>query len=451
MQEDIATAVEIDLYKDELSAFGDPEIFAALEAFTRIKLPETDRPQEGYLLDFKETWNVSGLRAVAAFANTFGGILLVGVSEQQGRANQFVGIQTQRQELKTSIASSIATNIAPTPAYEIRDVAFPTDPSRHLCIVRVRRGNSLYLLTKKGDHPVYVRNEDESRPANAAELQALLATRFVSGQAIHTDPVEYSTSIRSGNNFFLTKARDEPRDGQRVRSETFLQVDLRPTQPLMVRLDLSVERQFATLVRSCYPEIADNVHRHGQSLGASFEEYRLRDWYHIMYHEQFRDYEMCWGIDSIGAVHFLAEARCKLLDEEAPAAVWSLCDLMTNLDWSIELAHQFWDYINYIGEASVLAHLHVGSLPLLARSGGGQAAFASAFYERPGPRRRARPLPVNALSGSQRNGISTTAVVDLSYANRWGSHAEPVSVLANQLLRDLGYATDLADLRNCLS
>jgi hypothetical protein len=450
MQQLPDNTVEIDLYKDDFAALGDPELFAAVEAFTRVKLPATDRPQEGYLLDFKETWSISGLHAVAAFANTFGGILLVGVREQQGRADQLVGIETQRQELKTSIASSIATNIAPTPAYEIRDVAFPTDPGRRLCIVRVRKGNSLHLLTKKGDHPVYVRNEDESRPANAAELQALLATRFVSGQAGHADPIEYATSLRSGNNFYVTKVRDVSADGERVRSETFLQVTLRPTQPLMVRLDLSVERQFSGLVRSCYPEVAENVYRHGQSIGASFGEYRLRDWYHVTYHEHFRDYEMCWGIDSIGAVHFLTEARCKVMDEGAPTDVWSLCDLMTNLDWSIELAHQFWDYINYVGEASVLAHLHVGPLPLLSRSGGSQSAFASAFYERPGPRKRARPLPVDALSGSQRNGISTTAVVDLSYANRWGSHAEPVSVLVNQLLRDLGYATNLVDLRSCL-
>jgi hypothetical protein len=29
--------------------------------------------QEGYLLDFKETWSDSALKTVAAFANTFGG------------------------------------------------------------------------------------------------------------------------------------------------------------------------------------------------------------------------------------------------------------------------------------------------------------------------------------------------------------------------------------------
>jgi hypothetical protein len=47
--------VEIDLYRDDLAAFTDPEIFAAIEAFTRVLQPATDRTQEAYLLDFKAT------------------------------------------------------------------------------------------------------------------------------------------------------------------------------------------------------------------------------------------------------------------------------------------------------------------------------------------------------------------------------------------------------------
>jgi predicted HTH transcriptional regulator len=109
-------------------------------------------------VDFKASWSDSALRTVAVFPNTFGGLLLVGVSEDDGRADQIVGIAAQRQELKTTIASSIASSISPTPPYEIRDVAFPSNPAQHLCIVRVRKGNALYLLTRKGEHPVYTRS-----------------------------------------------------------------------------------------------------------------------------------------------------------------------------------------------------------------------------------------------------------------------------------------------------
>jgi predicted HTH transcriptional regulator len=162
---------DIDLHKGDLTAPADQDLYKAIEVFTRIASPQTDRTQEGYLLDFKALWSDSALRTVAAFANTFGGLLLVGVSEKDSRADELAGIVSHRQELKTSIASSIASNISPTPPYDIRDVAFPDGSGRHLCIVRVRKGNHLCLLTKKGDQPVYVRNENESRPADVARLQ----------------------------------------------------------------------------------------------------------------------------------------------------------------------------------------------------------------------------------------------------------------------------------------
>ena len=177
----------------------------------------------------------------------------------------------------------------------------------------------------------------------------------------------------------------------------------------------------------------------------------MREWYHVTYLETLRDYEMRWGLDSAGAVHFVTQVRCKLLDEEPARNVWSLCDVMTNLDWAVELAHRVWDYINYVGEGSLVAHLQVEALPLLVRSGGLQSAYASAFYERPGPRRRARPLAADALTGTQRTGARMVAAAELTYATRWGNHAEVVSIVVNQFLRDLGYASDLADLRACLA
>ena len=444
-------SAEIDLYKDDLAAFGDRELYAAVEAFTAIVQPSINRAQEGYLLDFKESWSDGALRTVAAFANTFGGILLIGVSEQKGRADQLVGVASQRGDVKTGIASSIASNIAPTPLYEIRDVVFPNAPERHLCIVRVRKGNSLHLLTKKGEQPVYIRNEDESRPANAAQLQALLATRLAPGKATLEELAQRTQEFLGQKNIYVMHVREGAADAQRMRSETFLQLRLIPREPLTVRLDLSVERQFFALLRSCYQEIAENVDENGRNIGASFEEYRLRDWFHVTYLETLRDFEMRWGLDSSGTVHFVTQARCKLLNEEPERSVWSLCDVMTNLDWTIELAHRFWDYINYVGEGDIVAHLQVESLPLLVRSNGPQSAYASAFYERPGPRRRAKPLPANALTGAQRPGARMVAAVELTYATRWGNRAEPVSILVNQFLRDLGYAADLADLRACLT
>lgn len=446
------TPADIDLYKDDLTAPEDKDLYSAIEVFARIALPQTERMQEGYLLDFKGTWSDSALTTVAAFANTFGGLLLVGVSDKFGRADELVGIASQRHELKTRIASVIASNISPTPPYEIRDVAFPDGSGRHLCIVRVRKGDRLYILTKKGEPPVYVRNEDQSIPADAARLQALLATRVLISSA---SELEISQSSIFSQFLFVTELSPAP--GQqaapgdperRARSATFLQIQLMPEEPQVVRLDLAIEQELRLIVLKSYPELADNVHDPSPHIGASLEDFRLRDWYQLNYRETLRDHEMGWGIDSSGSVYFVTQARCKLQEKGQEAEVWSLADLITNLDCTIEAAHRFWNYLNYPGEAHVLAELRVEPLSLLERVGGFQAAYSSCFYERASPRKRAKVLTTDRLTRSVKHGARATAAVDLTYSTRHNNRPEAIAILANQLLRDLGYSARLDDLRS---
>jgi hypothetical protein len=443
---------DIDLYKDDLTALEDKDLYAAIELFTRLASPQPQRMQEGYLLDFKSVWNDTALKAVAAFANTFGGLLLIGVGEKDGRADEIVGVPAQRHELKTGIASSIAANISPTPSYEIRDVAFPDGSGRHLCIVRVRKGGSLYLLTKKGEQPIYVRNENESIPADSARLQSLLTTRV---QPKPADDSAISQLPVFPQFLFVTQAQPAPPDVilppgyqlQRARSATFLRIRLTPEEPQRVRLDLAVEQELRLIVLRAYPELADNVHDSARRLGASFEDFRLRDWYQLNYGEISRDHEMGWGIDSSASLYFITQVRCKIRQKDEETEVWSLGDVITNLDCTIDAAHRFWDYLNYPGEAHVLAELHVEPLPLLERAGSAQAAYASCFYERGSPRKRAKALTTDSTIRSQKHAERATAAVDLTYATRHNDRPEAIAVLANQLLRDLGYAARLDDLR----
>jgi Putative DNA-binding domain len=143
------TPVDVDFHKDDLASPKNNELYAAIEVFTRMASPQTEPIQEGYLLDFKEGWSDSALKTAAAFANTLGGLSLIDVSEKDGRADRLVGVPSQRHELKTQIASAITSNISPTPSYEIRDVAFPDSSGRHLCIVRLRKANSIIFSPRR--------------------------------------------------------------------------------------------------------------------------------------------------------------------------------------------------------------------------------------------------------------------------------------------------------------
>jgi hypothetical protein len=243
---------DIDLYKDDLITPADQDLYAAIELFIRMTSPQTERTQEGYLLDFKATWSDSSLRAVAAFANTFGGLLIVGVSDKDGRADEIVGIASKRQELKTSIASAIASNISPTPPYDLRDVAFPEGSGRHLCIVRVRKGNHLYLLTKKGDQPIgpymWVMKMRAVLPTPRACNHCWRHMRFTPTRPPNR---QYSAFSPFPQHLYVTQAQALlPRQSlpagyelQRMRSATLLQIRLIPEEPQEVRLDLMVEQE----------------------------------------------------------------------------------------------------------------------------------------------------------------------------------------------------------------
>lgn len=436
---------DFDFYKDDLSTPEDNDLFAAVEAFIRKTSPQAERMQEGYLLDFKQAWSDSALKTVAAFANTFGGLLLVGVSEKLGRADELVGIASQRQELKTGIASAIASNISPTPPYEIRVVAFPDGAGRNLCIVRVRKGNRLYLLTKRAEQSIYVRNEDQSIPADAARLQALLATRSTPANAA-VEGAFPSVPPFVTNYLYVSQSQDAPTPAQRVRSTTFLRVRLIPEEMQLVRLDLTVEEELRLIILRAYPELSDNLASFNSHLGAALDDFRLRDWYQLTYRETLRDYEMGWGIDSTGSVYFVTQTRCKVREKDQELQVWSLADLITNVDCTIEAAHRFWSYLNYPGEAHIIAELQIDPLPLLERAGGFQVAYSSAFYERASSRKRAKVLTTDQMTRSLQHGTRATAAVDLTYSTRHGERPQAVAVLVNQLLRDLGYSSRLNDL-----
>ena len=365
--------MDIDLYKDDLTAASDADLFTSVEVYAGAA-------QEGYLLDFKAAWSDSALKTVAAFANTFGGLLIVGVSESGGRADQLVGIPSQRQEIKTTIASSIASNISPAPPYEIRDVVFPDGAGKHLCLVGVRKGNSLYLLTKKNEQPVYIRNEDQSLPADAARLQALLASRISGVPAVYppaSDPP----------GFYVSELNVDP-SAQRRRSETFLQLQIVPEEVQAMPLDLAVEQKIQAIVRGTYP---------GLSAG-SFSEVRNRYWYQITYLDAFSDYEMRWGITNNGVLHFITQIAV-VQRHGSGVTSWSLSDLMTNLDCTIQAVHQLWAYMGYLGAGRVLAAVRIQNLPLLKRTSGSQGStFAFGYYGNDGPRRRARPLTSDLLT-----------------------------------------------------
>jgi|SRR5882757_3082606 len=111
----------IDLFNDNLDKIQSSDLYRALVDFMRLNDPVSDRPAESWRLDFKRQWSDRALQAVAGFANTFGGVLIIGVDpdgSDQCRPGSIFSTSVTH-EVKLQIASGIATNISPIPSYRI--------------------------------------------------------------------------------------------------------------------------------------------------------------------------------------------------------------------------------------------------------------------------------------------------------------------------------------------
>ncbi|PYV29359.1 MAG: hypothetical protein DMG22_23210 [Acidobacteria bacterium] len=233
----------IDLYKADLARISSAELYEAVKSFTRVDEDLDQRPREGYVLDFKQEWGDKALQTVAAFATTFGGLLLIGVSENDGRPDKCVGVQ-EKGELKTRLASIIAGNMVPVPPFWIADCRLPQDATRSLAAVRVGQSKEVCLITKKGEsHPVYVRFEDQSVPANAAQLRSLIDKEK---RAIRPEgyTARRANEFQNTLNVYKKRAQGSGIEG----SQTFFRVFLVPDDHPRIEIDLTVENRFRETV-----------------------------------------------------------------------------------------------------------------------------------------------------------------------------------------------------------
>src|SRR5258708_23984682 len=103
----------VDLFSADFNTLTNDSRYSAIADFALAQPVESNRH------DFKTIWNNDTLKDVAAFANTFGGILVIGVEKGQNATQATLVGLTSNSELSTGIASSIPTNISPTPSYDI--------------------------------------------------------------------------------------------------------------------------------------------------------------------------------------------------------------------------------------------------------------------------------------------------------------------------------------------
>jgi hypothetical protein len=427
--------VSVNLFEDDLTSLTPDELRTAIVGLAQAGI------EEKFRLDFKSTWDPQkNVQDVAAFANTYGGLLILGVADDR---ESFPGIPGPRNsDLKTQLSSIIASRISPPPLFEIHSCPASASSSDFLVVIRTQSPPRLHLYLR-GNHPVWVRTEDQSEPATAFQLRALLERVEFSReeQVAFSDPF---TLPHPGFGVLVKPSRVGAEEGpvgpaSRLRSPVYLWVVVRPRDLRKLCLHRGTEIQFRQLIERLFPELAVRVTESPagtmiwrQDRGARWLEWTLLD--------VPRDHELTWLVASDGTFHFATQVSGTY--GQGPQNLWSISDLVVNLIAAVRVVDAFWREYKYHGEGSLSVQLNVGDLPVAKTARG----YAGLFYDVP-------EIPLALASpGDGRYGIpSAVSSIELSFSARNELLADTVAVIVNELLRTFRFAVDMDELGEAIS
>jgi len=418
------------LFIDDLTTATQADLAQAVVTLARSGV------EEKFRLDFKETWAPEKqCPDVVAMANSYGGLLILGVSDDRQR---FPGIvRPANSDLKTQVASTIAARIAPIPIFEVHTCPAPDDRTKALAVIRVTAQPRVHMYLR-GDRPVYVRNEDGTVPASAPQLQHLLER--VRNAELQIPPAP-DPLAEIASDFYITKAKDvndRPAKRQvlenRQRSGNALTIGIVPDRLANLAIDGTLEQRFKEAILRVYPCLAQ---RRSVDLGQTLLEYddRRRTWFSYRYRDLDRDHEIIWAFNVQGTVQCAFEVAGRL--GNGNANLWSISDLFVNLNGSLLLVNEFWRYAGIFSGGQLAATLQVSGLVPFVNAGNYPPLFYDVLMEIPQQAIRHLYGPYSISSAA--------AGLFCRYDDLHARRHESVIALGSGLLRDLrfGAETDL--------
>ena len=147
---------------------GGPKGLAAVTYADLAQLSDLD---EGYVLEFKQEFSAS-VRAkvpkiIASFANSRGGWLVIGISDDGSRVCPVPRLSADYSQI---IGELCRRHISPAPPFDVRFIADPADAERGVIVVQVEEGTFPPYVA---DGVVEIREGSTSGPATGAMLVEL--------------------------------------------------------------------------------------------------------------------------------------------------------------------------------------------------------------------------------------------------------------------------------------
>jgi hypothetical protein len=231
-----------DLYFDDIEdrSYTDQMILADVESLVK------SGQREGTVIDYKsdvsdqDNWP----QTVAAFANSFGGLIVFGVEGRNDQPRRVTGFDPRGIEIKTKLASMVIDRVQPRPDFSVRVVTLDSASKREIALVRVAEGrNPPYMHSKDQEHRVYVRIGAQKAEADYLQLLSLFEKRARTAPHFEGSP---EGAFGADPNFFIP----DPEDSDRASSRFFRFVVIPPSDLGSLRLSGETERRFAKCIGS---------------------------------------------------------------------------------------------------------------------------------------------------------------------------------------------------------
>ena len=143
----------------------------ALEDVTYADLAQLAELEEGYALEFKRSFAPTVQKKVpkiiASFANSAGGWLVIGISDEDGQVCPVPRLEADYSQIVGEIARH---HISPAPRFDVRFVADPGNPGQGVVVVQVLEGDFPPYIA---DGVVEIREGSTSGPAAGSALVEL--------------------------------------------------------------------------------------------------------------------------------------------------------------------------------------------------------------------------------------------------------------------------------------
>jgi hypothetical protein len=265
-----------DLYSCDLKTMT----FDDVEAFVALDLPEGNR------VDYKGAIPQEIGDIVAAFSNTYGGIVLLGVGKS-GSPRPIPGIPRGRTDLQTTIVNRVVSTVQPRPMFEVGVVAHREVSENDVAVLRVEPGNypPYASLTYRN---IPIRIGDKNERALVPDLERLFALRGQEpgAHALRDLPLLQVT--------VTTPQGAKP-------SPTYMRIWAIPSRPASVLLHRATEQRFLELIQNAFGHYGD-IAISGRRQDAVEFIYRAPKAMEV------RDFSARWHITGDGSVGFVVQA-----------------------------------------------------------------------------------------------------------------------------------------------